>query len=171
MLDCTLSVLKKERKLFLEKVRFVLNFLLRSRFLAKLKFVKAGNWKNLWKSKANKRFWITEPLFCVIRYNVSNTWGWWRSNQRVEMRNRSSERCWKKTSRLIRREYGDGIDTSGLFKSQHDVQKQRMVRKLEDSKKKFVRQIRKEFCDTSRRKMKRGPNSHMPFKISSFSLF
>ena len=37
--------------------------------------------------------------------------------------------------------------------------------------KKFVRQIRKEFCDTSRRKMEKGPNSHMPFKILSFSLF
>ena len=58
------------------------------------------------------------------------------SNQRVDMRNRILERYWKKTSRLIRREKGDGIDTSGLYKSQHDVQKQRIVRKLEDSKKK-----------------------------------
>ena len=51
------------------------------------------------------------------------------------MRKRGSERCWKKTSRLIRREKGDGVDTTGLYKSQDDVQKQRIVRKLEDSKK------------------------------------
>ena len=37
--------------------------------------------------------------------------------------------------------------------------------------KKLVRQIRKEFCCTSRRTKERGPNSHMPFKILSFSLF
>ena len=37
--------------------------------------------------------------------------------------------------------------------------------------KKFVRQNRKEFCYTSRRIRERGPNSHMPFKILSFSLF
>ena len=92
MLDCTLSILEKGRKLFLEKLRFVLNFLRRSRFLVKLNFVKTGNWRNLWKSKANKSFWITKPLFCVIRYNGSNTWRWWISNQGVDMRNSSSER-------------------------------------------------------------------------------
>ena len=37
--------------------------------------------------------------------------------------------------------------------------------------KKFVRQNRKEFCYTSRRMRERGPNSHMPFKSLSFSLF
>ena len=59
----------------------------------------------------------------------------------------------------------------GTLQNQNDVQKQRIVRKLEDSKKKFVRQNRKEFCHTSRRMRERGPNSHMPFKILSFSLF
>ena len=39
------------------------------------------------------------------------------------------------------------------------------------TRKKIVRQIRKEFRFTSRRVKKRGPNSHMPFKILSFSLF
>ena len=104
MLDCTLPVLEKERKLFLQKVRFVLNFLRRIRFLVKLKIFQAGNWRNLWKSKADKSFWITKPLFCVIQYNGSSTGRWWISNQSVDMRNRSAERCWKKTSRLIRRE-------------------------------------------------------------------
>ena len=47
MLDCTLSILKKGRKLFLEKFRFVLNFLRRSRFLVQLKFVRTGNWRIL----------------------------------------------------------------------------------------------------------------------------
>ena len=136
MLECTIPVLEKERKLFLQKVRFILNFSRNSRFLVKFKVVKAGNWRSLWESKANKRFWITKPLFCVIRYNVSNTWRWWISNQRVDMRNCKSKRCWKKTSRLIRREHGDGIDNSGLSKSQPDVQKQRIFQKLEDSKKK-----------------------------------
>ena len=37
--------------------------------------------------------------------------------------------------------------------------------------KKFVRQIRKEFCYTSRRLKERGPNSHMPFESLSFSVF
>ena len=138
MLNCTLSVLEKERKLFLEKVRFVLNFLRRSHFLVKLKFVKTGNWRKLWESKTNKRFWITKPLYCVIRYNVSNTWRWRISNQRVDKRKRSSERCWKKTSRLIRWEKGVGVDTTGLYKRQYDVQKQRIVRKLEESKKNLL---------------------------------
>ena len=138
MLDCTLSILEKVRKLSLAKLRFVLNFLRRSRVLVKLKFVKTGNWRKLWKWKANKSFWITKPLFCVIRYNGSNTWRWWISNQRVDMRNSSSERYWRNPSRLIRNEKGDGIDTSGLYKGQHDVQKQRIVRKLEDSKKSLL---------------------------------
>ena len=145
MLDCTLSVLEQERKLFLEKVRFVLSFLRRSRFLVKLKFVKTGNWRNLWKSKTDKRFCFTKPLFCVIRYNVSKTWRWWISNQRVDKRKRSSERCWKKTSQLIRHEWGDDIDTSGLYKSQDVVQKQRIVRKLEDSKKSLLGKSEKSF--------------------------
>ena len=59
----------------------------------------------------------------------------------------------------------------GTLQNQNDVQKQRIVRNLEDSKKKFVRQNRKEFCYTSRRMRERGPNSHMLFKILSFSLF
>ena len=59
----------------------------------------------------------------------------------------------------------------GTLQNQNDVQKQRIVRKIEDSKKKFVRQNRKEFCYTSRGMREREPNSHMPFKILSFSLF
>ena len=41
---------------------------------------------------------------------------------------------------------------------------------MEVRKKKFVRQIRKEFCYTYRRTKESCPNSHMPFKILSFSL-
>ena len=47
---------KEKEHFFLEKVRFVLNFLRKRRFLVRLKFVKTGNWKDLWKSIADKKF-------------------------------------------------------------------------------------------------------------------
>ena len=68
MYDCTLAVLEKQRKRFLEEVRFDLKFLRRGRFLLKLKIVQTGNRKNLWKSKADKSFHFCKHLICVIQW-------------------------------------------------------------------------------------------------------